>query len=453
MPESRDPFKQRKSVFKTERMVYMGHLISSKGVEPDPEKVQGITGMPAPTNKSEILTLQGTVNYLAKFLPHLSDVMQPIRELTKDDVKFVWGKKQEEALKMVKKLVTSMPILAFYDSNEELVLQCDASSKGLGAALIKKEKPIAYVSRALTETEKHYASIEKEMLAVVWGLERFHQYTYGREVIVHSDHKLLQTIVNKPLDKAPRRLQGMLMRSQAYNFKLVWKPGKQQVIADTLSRAVDPESHNDGEEMIEKLAALTTYLLMRPEKLEQLKRETQDDIQLNLLKETIITGWPDNKKSFNPLLMPYYAYADELAVQDGIIFKGERVVIPQSMRAETRQEIHGAHLRINGCLRRARETLFWPGMSDEIKNYINACETCRKCEVSNQKKPLMSHEAPSLPWEKVGIDLFSVEDRDYMVTVDYYSNFWKIDHLPNQESKTIINKFKYIVPDLEYLQF
>ena len=88
----------------------MGHLISSKGVEPDPEKVQGITGMPAPTNKSEILTLQG------------SDVMQSIRELTKDDVEFVWGKKQEEALEMVKKLVTSTPILAFYDSNEELVL-------------------------------------------------------------------------------------------------------------------------------------------------------------------------------------------------------------------------------------------------------------------------------------------------------------------------------------------
>ena len=86
---------------------------------------------------------------------------------------------------------------------------------------------------------------------------------------MHSDHKPLQTIVNKPLDKSPRRLQGMLMRGQAYNFKLVWKPGKQHVIADTLSRAVDPESHNNGEEMIEKLAALTTYLLMRPEKLEQ----------------------------------------------------------------------------------------------------------------------------------------------------------------------------------------
>ena len=152
---------KEKCVFKTDKMVYMGHLISSKGVEPDPEKVQGITGMPAPTNKSEILALQGTINYLAKFLPHLSDVMQPIRELGKDDVEFVWRKKQEVALETVKKLVTLAPVLAFHDNNEELIIQCDVSSKGLGAALIQKGKPVAYVSRALTDTEKCYASIEK----------------------------------------------------------------------------------------------------------------------------------------------------------------------------------------------------------------------------------------------------------------------------------------------------
>ena len=118
------------------------------------------------------------------------------------------------------------------------------------------------------------------------------------------------------------------------------------------------------------------------------------------------------------------------------------MVFPYSMRAETRKEIHGAHLGFNGCLRRARETLFWPGMAGEIKTYINACETCRKYKVLNQKEPLMSHEAPSLPWEEVAVDLFSIEEKDYMVTVDYYSNFWEIDRLPNQDSKTIFNKFK-----------
>ena len=99
--------KKEKSVLKTERMVYMGHLISSKGVEPDPQKIRRVTLMPAPTNNSQILTLQFTVRYLAKFLPHLSELTQPIRGVTKDDIEFVWGKRQEETLEMVKKLIMS----------------------------------------------------------------------------------------------------------------------------------------------------------------------------------------------------------------------------------------------------------------------------------------------------------------------------------------------------------
>ena len=181
---------------------------------------------------------------------------------------------------------------------------------------------------------------------------------------------------------------------------------------------------------------------MRPEKIAELKHETDLDPQLSLLKSTIIEGWPDNKKDTSSLVMPFFSYADELSVQDGIIFKGERVVVPQSMRADTKKEIHAAHLGINGCVRRARETLFWPGMADDIKQFISKCETCRKYEISNQKEPLMPHEAPSLPWEKVGVDLFSVDWKNYMVTVDYYSNFWELDRLNNQDSTVIIKKLK-----------
>ena len=187
-------------------------------------------------------------------------------------------------------------------------------------------------------------------------------------------------------------MQNMLMRTQAYDYDIVWKPGKQQLIADTLSRAVDPTSQHEGEETTLTVASLSTYLPMTHERLATPKNDTQQDIQLNMLKETIITGWPEQKKEVNSLLMPYYLYADERSVQDGIIFKGECVVILQAMRGDMRKEIHAAHLGINGCLRRARETLFWRGMSDDIKNYINSCETCRKYEISNPKEPLMSHE-------------------------------------------------------------
>ena len=109
--------------------------------------------------------------------------MQPIRELAKDDVEFVWGKAQSDAFDKVKTLISRAPVLAYYDSTAELILQCDASNKGLGAALLQHGKPMVFVSRALTNTERHYAAIEKEMLAVVWSLKRFHQYTFGRTVI------------------------------------------------------------------------------------------------------------------------------------------------------------------------------------------------------------------------------------------------------------------------------
>ena len=141
-----------KSVFKTDRMIYMGHIISSRGVEPDPAKVQGITKMPAPMNKAQILTFQGTVNDLAKFLPYLSEVRKPIK--LREDVEFMWGKSQEEAFKKVKQLVTTAPVLAFYDCDAEMILQCDASNKDLGAALMRSVKPIAFGSRVLTETEQ-----------------------------------------------------------------------------------------------------------------------------------------------------------------------------------------------------------------------------------------------------------------------------------------------------------
>lgn len=108
--------------------------------------------------------------------------------------------------------MTSAPVLAFYDPAKKLVLQTDASKSGLGAALLQDGKPLAYASRALTSTEERYAQIEKEALSIVFGLERFHQYTFGRTTIVENDHKPIEAIVKKPLHRAPKRLQGMLMQ-------------------------------------------------------------------------------------------------------------------------------------------------------------------------------------------------------------------------------------------------
>lgn len=128
-------------------------------------------------------------------------------------------------------------MLQYYDVEKPVTLSVDASSGGLGAVILQEQHPVAYDSRTLTECEQRYAQIEKELLAIVYGCEKFHQYLFGRCVQVESDHKPLETIFKKPLHKAPARLQKMLMRLQKYSLQVTYKPGKDMHIADALSRA------------------------------------------------------------------------------------------------------------------------------------------------------------------------------------------------------------------------
>lgn len=144
---------------------------------------------------------------------------------------------------------------------------------------------------------------------------------------------------------------------------------------------------------------------------------------------------------------------DELTVQDGLIFKGNAVVIPRNLHAAMKAKIHSSHLGIEACLRRARECLYWPAMSAEIKEYISACKICRELDTTSQaKETLMSHKVPSRPWENIAADTFTLDGKDYLVTIDYYSNFWEIDRLPNTKAVTTILKLKshfarYGIPD------
>ena len=141
----------------------------------------------------------------------MSDVCAPLHQLTVQDVEWFWTDINDRAVSQVKSLVTQAPVLKYFDSTKGATLQCDASDKGLGAVIMQNDQPIAYASRALTDTETCYAQIEKELLAVVYGLEKFHTYTYGRSVAVQSDYKPLEMIFKKSLHKAPKRLQHMLM--------------------------------------------------------------------------------------------------------------------------------------------------------------------------------------------------------------------------------------------------
>ena len=169
-------------------VAYAGHILSASGLKPDPAKVKAIHNMPSPTNKAQLKTLLGMLNYLSKFIPRLSAESAVLRELLKAEVEFTWGPAQENGFKNIKLLLSEETSLKYYDVTKSVTLQVDASKDGLGACLLQDGQPIAYASASLTETQQRYAQIEKEALAVVFGCKKFHHYIYGKMTNIHTDH-------------------------------------------------------------------------------------------------------------------------------------------------------------------------------------------------------------------------------------------------------------------------
>ena len=289
-------------------------------------------------------------------------------------------------------------------------------------------------------TEGSYAQIEKEMLAIIFGLEHFDQYVYGRPVLVDSDHKPLEMIHKKALHAAPKCLQRMALRAQRYNINSL-----QERSAHVHCRAY-LQGNNQREAVEKELEKVHTanylpisdgYLPISDGRLKEIQRNTESDDTLKMLKNVILQGWP--KKSRLPTITPYHGTWDELAVQDGIVFRGNRV-IPSSQQIAILERLHESHLGIEATMRRARESVYWPGMCTQTKDY--KCDICCAYQSAQTKETLISHHVPVRPWAKVGTDLFECNDRDYLVTVDYNSNFFEIDRLHSKTAAAIIPKLK-----------
>ena len=207
------------------------------------------------------------------------------------------------------------------------------------------------------------------------------------------------------------------MRLQKYNTDVHYECGTKMYIADLLSRAYLPEVRSeDGKEF--ELVNMVKLLPASDPKLSEIQRKTEADQTLQVVKSFILKGWPNNKSDLPLQAAPDYTLRDELTVQDGVILRGKRLVIPASLRKQMKNKLHSSHMETESCLRRAREYIFWPGMSAEIKKQVEACEICRTYETSQQKEILIPHEIPSHPWEKVGTDIFELKNKSYLIMVD-----------------------------------
>lgn len=233
----------------------------------------------------------------------------------------------------------------------------------------------------------------------------------------------------------------MLLRLQKYNLEIGFKPGQHMYLVDTLSRAPLPITTSHDEVLtIDKEVELIQMVDFLPQ---EICKESLRDSAMQALQKVIQSRRPETKNNLPHDVTPYFNDRDELSAQDGIVFKGDRCGVPKSLRPEVPSRIHRSHIGVEGRLRCPRESVYWPGMSAAVKNTASQCDTCRTYEICQQKETLHPHEIPDRQWSKVAVDLFDLNNRHYLTTVDYYSNCWEVDRLESSTtSKAVIYKLK-----------
>ncbi|XP_054283219.1 uncharacterized protein K02A2.6-like [Macrosteles quadrilineatus] len=226
-------------------------------------------------------------------------------------------------------------------------------------------------------------------------------------------------------------------------------------IADTLSRAAVSHDSIKNQEDIETYQVYqitkedrcfkalenidsTQHLNVTPERLKQMKDLTAQDVTLRALTTVITAGWPRSKEEVSAQLREYWNFRDELVAHDGLVFRGNRLVVPITMRKEMLKRIHSSHPGLDASLRKAREALYWPRMSEDIKQNIEQCSACLLNSPNQPHMPMQTHEVPDLPWQRVAMDIFTLRRKNYLVTIDYYSDFWELDELEDTTSSTLI---------------
>ncbi|XP_046557148.1 uncharacterized protein K02A2.6-like [Haliotis rubra] len=428
---------------------FFGEILTSDGMKPDPDKVQAVRDMNTPTCKKELEGYFGMFTYLTQFAPSLSEKTHILSELTKQDTLFCWTPEHEATFQEIKNMITKSPgpILQYFDQKKSVTLETDASQNGLGAVIFQDKGPVAFASKAMTNSQRNYAQIEKEMLSILFGCEKFHYYLFGRNFKVRTDHKPLEVVFKKPLHAIPLRLQCMRMRLQIYDADVEFTPGKDVLVADMLSRYfIESLSNKDDLSLDEDIQSyvhmVTSSLPVSDKTMEEIRKESSEDSQHLMPMKIIMNGWPQNMHDCPSSIKEFWNFRDELTVIDGIVYKGDKIVIPISMRKETLEKIHTGHMGIVKCKERACDVIFWPRMTADIERTVQNCGTCQQNRMKQCKEPMITSEVPKLPWQFVATDLFQLNGLDYLLVVDYYSRYIEIALLSNTKSKTVITHMK-----------
>lgn len=288
------------------------------------------------------------------------------------------------------------PSLVPFDSKKPMIVQADASQSGLGAVLLQGGKLVSSASRKLTEHEQNYAQIEKEMLALDFGATKFEPLIYAMpDVKFQTDHLPLVSIFQKPIVKITNnRFKKLRLKMLKFQPNVEYLPGKYMYLADLLSRDYLDDPVEDDPEMVEVVHEVVKNLPFPDEMLADLKQETGKDKGLIAVTTYSKKGWPNSKKAAEPESLEYWKHKLDLFVEDDLVILDKTVVIPPTLRKKVLNSLHTAHLGEGKTKARARQAVFWPGITNDIETMVEWCRVCERHRPANKKQPLIPHEIP-----------------------------------------------------------
>jgi transposase InsO family protein len=399
---------------------YLGYIISSEGISVDPEKISAITQYPRPENPEDIRKFLGMCGYYRRFVKNFSAISSPLTQLLHKDCDFKWIQDQESAFVELKTKLTEAPVLAYPSVNGEIEITCDASGFGIGAICTTSEngeppRPIAFASRTLSPAEKKYSTTERECLAVVFAVEKFRPYVYGKRFKVRTDHNSLQYLLN--LKDPHSRLARWSLKLQVYDFDVVYTPGKSLPHADALSRhpvinlrqlSVPFEDLSE-----EELSADEPVFSQCSEATRKAFMEAQlSDRKVLKIIEIV------RKSGKIKTVGPPHIIAENYALLFGLLYKSQencpgrlwKLVVPKSMRKKVFESVHGhisgAHFGVYKTWQAMKLRYTWPKMFRDIEKFLKMCTTCQAFNprTTGPPGPMKCITPPSIAFSKVAID-------------------------------------------------